>query len=200
MYTKYSIEEIKEKLKDCLSYERYIHSLGVMERAIELAEEYHLDKEKAEVAGLLHDCAKCLPAEELKKYEYLFDESEKLSKKTWHAPVGVEIAKTEYGVNDEEILSAIRWHTIGKKDMTDFEKIIFIADKIERRTRENDFRDKIEAALNERHNLDDAMLKSFKITIKSLLKRRLPICFQTVDVYNDLLDKTKVESNENSII
>ena len=200
MYTKYSIEEIKEKLKDCLSYERYIHSLGVMERAIELAEEYHLDKEKAEVAGLLHDCAKCLPAEELKKYEYLFDESEKLSKKTWHAPVGVEIAKTEYGVNDEEILSAIRWHTIGKKDMTDFEKIIFIADKIERRTRENDFRDKIEAALNERHNLDDAMLKSFKITIKSLLKRRLPICFQTVDVYNDLLDKTKVESTENSII
>ncbi len=200
MYTKYSIEEIKEKLKNCLTYERYIHSLGVMERAIELAEEYHLDKEKAEVAGLLHDCAKCLPAEELKSYEYLFDESEKLSKKTWHAPVGVQIAKTEYGVEDEEILSAIRWHTIGKKDMTDFEKIIFIADKIERRTRENDFRDKIEAALNEHHNLDDAMLKSFKITIKSLLKRKLPICFQTVDVYNDLLEKTRVNSNENSIV
>ena len=50
-----------------------------------------------------------------------------------------------------------------------------------------------ENALKERHNLDDAMLKSFKITIKSLLKRKLPICFQTVDVYNDLLEKTMVK-------
>ena len=74
--------------------------------------------------------------------------------------------------------------------MTDFEKIIFIADKIEQRTREADFREKIEKALNKRNNLDDAMLKSFKITIKSLLKRKLPICFQTIEVYNDLLEKT----------
>lgn len=198
MYTKYSIEEIKERLKNCLSYERYIHSLGVMECAVELAKEFKLDAEKAEVAGLLHDCAKCIPNNELKKYENMFSECEKLSTKTWHAPVGEYIAKTEYGVEDEEILSAIRWHTIGKIDMTDFEKIIFIADKIERRTRESDFREKIENALNERHSLDDAMLKSFKITIKSLLKRNLPICFQTVDVYNDLLEKVRIKPNENS--
>ena len=169
IYTKYSIEEIKEKLKECLSYERYIHSLGVMERAMELAQEYNLDVEKAQVAGLLHDCAKCLSKEELKSYKNLFEECECLSYKTWHAPVGALIADRDYGVTDKEIISAIRWHTIGKKDMTDFEKIIFIADKIERRTRENDFRKKIEDALNERHSLDDAMLKSFKITIKSLL-------------------------------
>ena len=192
MYTRYSIEEIKERLKSSLSYERYIHSLGVMERAVELAKEFNLDAEKAEVAGLLHDCAKCLPAEELLAHENMLSEGEKLSKKTWHAPVGVYIAKTEYGVEDEEILSAIRWHTIGKIDMTDFEKVIFIADKIERRTRESDFREKIESALNERHNLDDAMLKSFKITIKSLLKRNLPVCFQTIEVYNDLLEKVRI--------
>ena len=198
MYTKYSIDEIKEKLKNCLTFERYIHSLGVMECAVELANEYGLDAEKAETAGLLHDCAKCLSNDELQKYNDYFDECEKLSSKTWHAPVGAIIAKEEYGVTDEEILSAIRWHTIGKKNMTDFEKIIFIADKIERRTRESDFREKIETALNERHNLDDAMLKSFKITIKSLLKRKLPICFQTIDVYNDLLEKTLVKANENS--
>ena len=110
--------------------------------------------------------------------------------KTWHAPVGEIIAKRDYGVTDKEILSSIRWHTIGRINMTDFEKIIFIADKIEQRTREADFREKIEKALNKRNNLDDAMLKSFKITIKSLLKRKLPICFQTIEVYNDLLEKT----------
>ena len=189
MYTAFKIEEIQEKLKACLTYERYMHSLGVMEMAVKLAKEFNLDEDKAKVAGLLHDCAKCLSKEELEKYTDTFEECEKLSTKTWHAPVGAIIAKKDYGVTDKEILSAIRWHTIGKNDMTDFEKIIFIADKIEHRTRESDFREKIETALNERHNLDDAMLKSFKITIKSLLKRKLPICFQTIDVYNNLLER-----------
>ena len=92
----------------------------------------------------------------------------------------------------EEILSSIRWHTVGKKDMSDFEKIIFLADKIETRTREPKFRQKIEKTLNKTNSLDSALLKSFKITIKSLLKRKLPICFQTVDVYNDLLKKVLV--------
>ncbi len=190
MYTKFSIEEIKDKLKECLSYERYIHSLGTMEKAMELAQDFGCDVEKAQVAGLLHDCAKCISNDELEKSKDTFEDCEKLSAKTWHAPVGAYIAKRDYGVVDEEILSSIRWHTIGKKDMTDFEKIIFLADKIESRTREIEFRQKIEKALYKRHNLDDAMLKSFKITIKSLLKRKLPICFQTVDVYNYLLNKT----------
>ncbi len=193
MYTKYSIEEIKERLKESLSYERYIHSIGTMEKAMELAQEFGCDVEKAQVAALLHDCAKCIPDNELEKFKDNFEECEKLSPKTWHAPVGVFIAKNDYGVSDEEILSSIRWHTIGKKDMTDFEKIIFLADKIENRTREFKFREKIEKALDKRSCLDDAILKSFKITIKSLLKRKLPICFQTVDVYNDLLKKTEKE-------
>lgn len=195
MYTTYSIEEIKEKLHKCLNEERYIHSLGTMEMAMKLAEEYGCDKEKAQLAGLLHDCAKCLPNEELAKNEQYFEDCEKLSTKTWHAPIGALVAKTEYSVNDEEILSAIRWHTIGKKDMTDFEKIIFLADKIEHRTREIEFREKIESVLKETHSLDAAMLKSFKITIKSLLKRNLPICFQTIDVYNNLLEKVKLSAN-----
>ncbi|MCD7740490.1 MAG: bis(5'-nucleosyl)-tetraphosphatase (symmetrical) YqeK [Candidatus Gastranaerophilales bacterium] len=191
MYTKYSIEEIKEKLEKTLSYERYIHSIGTMEKAMQLAEEFNSDIEKAQLAGLLHDCAKCLSTEELETFKDNFEEYEKLSVKTWHAPAGAFIARRDYAITDEQILSAIRWHTIGKKNMTDFEKIIFIADKIEPRTRETEFRQKIEKALNKRHNLNDAMLKSFKITIKSLLKRKLPICFQTVDVYNDLLKKTE---------
>ena len=143
MFTKLSIDEIKEKLKLCLSEERYLHSVGTMEKAMELAQEFNLDVEKAQVAGLLHDCAKCLPDLELQKFSNMFDDCEKISVKTWHAPVGAFIAKNEYGVNDDEILSAIRWHTIGKKNMTDFEKIIFLADKIEHRTRELKYREKI---------------------------------------------------------
>ncbi len=186
-YTKYSTDELKQKLRSCLNEERYIHSLGVMEMAVKLAGEYNLNREKAEIAGLLHDCAKCLKNEELIKYSNLFEDCEKISSKTWHAPAGAIIAQKEYDINDEEILSAVRWHTIGRKNMSDFEKIIFLADKIEHRTREAGFREKIENVLNSSHNLDLALLKSFKLTIKSLLKRSLPVCYQTIDVYNSLI-------------
>ncbi len=188
MYTKYNIEQIKEKLKICLSAERYEHSIGTMEKAIELAKCFGENVQKAEIAGLLHDCAKCLTKEELKKYTKIFDECEKLSSKTWHAPVGAILAKEIYAIEDEQILSAIRWHTIGKKNMSDFEKIIFLADKIEDRTREIEYKMPIQQALNKNNNLDEAMLKSFELTICSLTKRKLPICFQTVDVYNSFLN------------
>ena len=98
MYTKYSIEEIKEKLKNCLNEERFLHSIGTMEMAMELAQKYGCDVEKAQVAGLLHDCAKCIPKNDLEKMQNSFEECEKLSEKTWHAPVGVIVAKEEYGI------------------------------------------------------------------------------------------------------
>ena len=83
--------------------------------------------------GLIHDCAKCLPNNEMQKAlsECVLVCGEADNPKTHHAPAGVVIAKKEFGVNDEEILSAIRWHTIGKLNMSLFEKIIFLADKIE---------------------------------------------------------------------
>lgn len=192
MFTKYSIEEIKEKLKSDLSEERYIHSLGTMEKAVELAKHYGYDVEKAQIAGLLHDCAKCLSNEELKKYESEFFECEKLSSKTWHAPVGAILIQKDFGVEDKEIISAVRFHTIGKVNMTSFEKIIFLSDKIETRTREIEYREKIERELYKNYNLDAGMLMSFELTIKSLLQRKLPICYQTIEVYNDLLEKLKI--------
>lgn len=191
MYTKYSIEQIKNELKASLNEERYIHSIGTMEKAMELARQFNCDVEKSQVAGLLHDCAKCFSKEKLLEHENTFEDCEKLSIKTWHAPVGAYVAKHSFGVVDEEILSAIRWHTVGKLNMTDFEKIIFLADKIEERTREEEFRIKIETVLNNTNSLDEAMLKSFEITIESLLIRKLPICYQTIDVYNNLLEKTQ---------
>ena len=191
LYTKYSVEETKEKLKNCLTPERYFHSEGVMETAVKLAQRFNCDREKAMTAGLLHDCAKCLADVELLKYKYCLSECEKESRKTWHAPIGALIAEKDYGVSDKEILSAIRFHTIGRKNMSDFEKIIFIADKIEPKTREPEYREPIEKALNMRNRLDDAVFESFKITIKSLADRELPICFQTIEVYNSLLSDIK---------
>ena len=150
-----------------------------------------MDENKAYLAGLLHDCAKCFSNEKLHdiiKNNLDVDESEMQNYKTLHAPVSAFIAEREFGVKDKEILSAIRWHTLGKMDMTEFEKIIFIADKIEPNTRDKDFSEKIRSLLNENDGLNKALLKCYKETIKSLCKRNLKICILTVEIYNKLQD------------
>lgn len=183
-YTKY-----KEWLKTNLNEERYEHSLGTAECAKELAIRFGLDAEKAYLCGLIHDCAKCFSNEELRASicdcSDLCD-GELVNPKTYHAPAGAILAKQELGVCDEEILSATRWHTLGKIEMTDFEKVIFIADKIEKRTRPIEYRGPIEKALEK--GLDNALLVCYGNTIKSLVDRNLKICKQTIDIYNNLLN------------
>lgn len=193
-YTDINIDSIKKWLKENLCEEKYLHSLGVMDAAEELAIRYNIDVEKAKIAGLIHDCAKCLPNEELldlmkNKYK-AYEECELINPKTWHAPVGAYVAQNELGIEDAEILSAIRWHTLGRVGMTDFEKIIYLADKIEQNTRDHKCRSEVITFLNEDKGLDKAILKCFQITIESLMKRNLTICHQTIDVYNELLVKT----------
>lgn len=178
-------------LKANLDEERFEHSIGVAEKAVQLAEMFGLDKGKAQLAGLVHDCAKCLPKDELAKIineNMTVEECELINPKTFHAPAGAYVAKHALGIDDEEILSAIRWHTIGYRNMTDFEKVVFIADKIEERTRPRDMIDYIAPYLKEENGLNKALLACYKLTIKSLVDRDLKICINTIDLYNELLD------------
>ena len=183
--------EILKWLKDNLNEERYIHTLGTAECARELAIKYRLDSEKAYLAGLLHDCAKCFSNDKLLDiiHKHLqVEECEMLNYKTLHAPVSAYIAEKEFHVTDKEILSAIRWHTLGKLDMTDFEKIIFLADKIEPNTRDKEYSSEIRSLLDEEKGLDKALLRCYKETIKSLVKRDLKIGILTIEIYNKLQD------------
>lgn len=180
-------------LKGNLDEERLLHSLGCAQEAAALAERFGLDSRKAYIAGLLHDCAKCLSKENLQeigaRLELEQDEFE--NTKVLHAPVSAYLAKEEFGIEDDEILSAIRWHTLGKKDMTNFEKVVFLADKIEPNTRDLDYRDRIMMLLhdeNGENGLNRALLVCFKETIKSLLARNLKICNSTVEIYNSMLN------------
>lgn len=194
-YTKVNEEEIKQWLKDNLNEERYIHSLGTAECARELADKFDLDKDKAYTAGLLHDCAKCFSNEKLLEIiqtNLNVEEAEMLNYKTLHAPVSAYYAKEKFGVDDKEILSAIRWHTLGQIDMSDFEKIIFLADKIEPNTRDKEYAAVIRSYLEEENGLNKALLKCYKETIKSLVKRDLKICLLTIEIYNKLEDLVNV--------
>ncbi len=172
--------KILEWLKNNLNEKRYIHTLGTADCAKELAKQFGLNQDKAYLAGLLHDCAKCFPNEELLDiiHKHLdVEECEMLNYKTLHAPVSAYIAETEFKITDKEILSAIRWHTLGRLDMTDFEKIVFIADKIEPNTRDEEYSTKIRELLSQENGLNKALLKCYKETIKSLVKRDLKFAF-----------------------
>lgn len=132
---KYDLLKITKKLKKYLDEDRLWHTLGVMNTAAALAMAHHADVEKAKLAGLLHDCAKCIPTKKklkiCKENHINVTEFELEHPVLLHAKVGAWVAKEKYDVYDEEILQAIIYHTTGSDDMSVLDKIIYIADYIE---------------------------------------------------------------------
>lgn len=187
--------KIKNWLKKRLKGEKYSHSIGAEETARELASKFNIDADKAAFAALLHDNAKYISADKMLEIVNennlpVFD-MEKETPKTLHSPVGAYIAQTELGIEDSEILNAIRYHTIGKVNMTDLEKIVFLADKIEPYTRDSKFREKVLTVLDQTNNLDEAVLLCYEATIKNLVNKRLLINIQTIEVWNSLVANLK---------
>lgn len=131
----YDLKLLQKQMKEELSEDRFEHTLGVMYTAESLAMRYGIDMTKAAVAGLLHDCAKCIPNSQkirlCKKHGIEVTENEEKNPSLLHAKLGALLAQKAYGVEDPEILSAIRWHTTGKPDMSMLEMIIYMADYIE---------------------------------------------------------------------
>lgn len=130
-----NLGEIKSDLKHVLKESRYLHTLGVLQTAEDLAKKHGCNLVKARYAALLHDCAKCTDEEEqiriCAKYGVPVSESELNNHALLHAKCGVVFARNKYGVTDEEILHAISYHTTGCVNMSLLDKIIYIADYIE---------------------------------------------------------------------
>ena len=179
-------EEIKEKLKKSLSEKRYIHILGVADEAKRLAKLYGADEDRAYLAGILHDCAKETdkPIKRCSDLGVELDDIMKLNKGLIHGPLGAELARIDFGINDEEILSAIRWHTVGMAGMTLLEKIIYIADFTEI-NRDFDGVGELRRVAN--YDLDSAILLSIAQHLKVLAKRGAAIHPNTILLWNDLI-------------
>lgn len=128
-------EVIQEKLKQTLDEPRFEHIIGVMYTAGCMAMAHNADINQAMLAGLLHDCAKCMTHEErlvlCEKNNVLVTSSELENKALLHAKAGAILAKMEYDIKDVDILHAIAVHTTGEPDMNTLDKIIYIADYIE---------------------------------------------------------------------
>ena len=135
------MKKIKKYLKKHLTKDRYHHTLGVASTAVAMAMRYNPDPrnsnfiKRAELAGLLHDCAKCMDNNKklriCEKNNLSCSSFEKSHPYLLHGKVGAYIAQTKFKIEDNDILQAITWHTTGRPDMSLLEKIIFIADYIE---------------------------------------------------------------------
>ncbi len=182
-----------EKLKAVLKPERYEHSLGVMETAGDMAARFGMDVGQARVAGILHDCAKNIAQEEAyqlcDKYGVVLDEVSRQSYGLVHQYLGAALARAEYGIEDEEILSAIRCHTTGKANMGSLDKVLYLADFTEPNRDKEPFTGLAELRALCKTDLDAAMRYALEISIKSIADRGRMMHMDTVYAWNWILGK-----------
>ena len=130
--SEFNILKMQEKLKKYLDEDRFTHTQGVMYTSAALAMRYGEDVRKAQAAGLLHDCAKCIPNEKkisiCEKNGIPISDAERINPFLLHAKAGAQIAKDKYKITDPDILNAIASHTTGRPGMSLLEKIVYIAD------------------------------------------------------------------------
>ena len=129
------IRKIRKNMEKTLDRKRFEHTLGVAYTATALAMCYQVDLNKAQTAGLLHDCAKCISDEKkiaiCTKHNIQINAIELNNPFLLHAKVGSYMAMKKYNIHDPDIINAILNHTTGRPGMSELEKIIYIADYIE---------------------------------------------------------------------
>lgn len=180
------IAAFREQLQTQLSPDRYEHTISVSYICMALAMRYGYDIQKAELAGLLHDCAKCFSnqalIEKCQEQGILLTQEELDAPAVIHAKYGAWLAQHQYGIEDKEILDAIACHTTGKPEMNLLDKILYIADYIEPR------RDKAVNLTQMRvlafQNLEQTMFEILSGTLEYLEKKGAKIDSMTLDAYH----------------
>lgn len=182
------LSAVELELENLLDKPRLTHSAGVRSTAVQMARRYGVDTEKAALAGLLHDLAKPLTEGDLLKlagdFDILIDTVDREYPPLLHAPVGAELARRKFGIEDPEVLGAIRWHTTGRQGMSLLEAIIYLADYIEpgRKFTGVQTMRRLEAK-----SLRAAILYSMDSTIRYLLRSGRSVHPNTLLARNDIL-------------
>ena len=183
-------EEAIELVKNKLPEHRFMHTLGVYEAALALAEHYGEDSEKAGLAAILHDYAKNTDKKTLSLWIQASDYPDKIlnwNPVVWHGFAAAYIMKEKFNIQDQDVLDAIAYHTTGHKNMNRLAKIVYLADMIEKG---RDFPGVEQLRRLACMDLDQAMLQATKNTIQHLLDSEETIAPYTIEIYNVLL-KTK---------
>lgn len=185
------MDSIKDYIEKNLSEKRRTHVYGVVETARSLAEKYGCDRDKAEAAALFHDMFRSTPVEELNMYvrQLNLDDVYIDNANLAHGPIAAVIMKRDYGIDDEDVLNAVRYHTTGREGMSTLEKVIYLADAIEP-GRSYPAVDELRKLAEV--SLDQACLASMERSINYISERGLFLHEDTIKARNYLLGK---ESN-----
>lgn len=189
--------EMIKKLQKTQKERRFSHTMGVVSEAERLAPRFGVGVEKARITALLHDCAKNLDekcGEDFsalcQKYGVTLDEYAKHERALIHAFLGKEVARQEYGIEDNEILEAIYYHTTAKPDMTPLEKLIYIADMTEPgRTIEqaDEIRRLVEI------DVDEALIYAIGCSIKHVIRKGTLVHPYSVHALNYLIEHRRAK-------
>ena len=182
----YDFDKYEKLIEQRLSPYRYTHSMNVAKRAVELAKLNGVDEKKAYLAGVLHDIIKETDFDEQEKYiEREPTPLEKSNKMVYHQMSGAGYVKKELGIDDEEILSAIRYHTTGHSNMTKFEMVIYLADLT---SAERNYPDVEEVRKIANASLYEGMLTACSFTVCDLVNKKRLVHPDTLNCYNWVLD------------
>lgn len=188
------LKRIRKKMEKTLDPKRFEHTLGVTYTAAALAMCYQADINKAQVAGLLHDSAKCMDNDKkisiCQKHNIQMNEIEKQNPFLLHAKVGSYIAMKKFGINDPDIINAILNHTTGRPGMSTLEKIIYIADYIEPGRKQAPNLTEVRKLAFQ--NLDDALLKILENTLSYLEESSEVIDPMTRKTYEYYLEQSNL--------
>ena len=181
-------KEAKELVRSRLSDKRYEHTLNVKKMAVKLAKRYGADKDKAALAALLHDSAKEISKDEMRaimrEYPQYAEGGEERPTPVWHGVCAAILARTQWGVTDEAVLSAIACHTAGKPGMSKLDKIVYLADMT---SKERDWPGVNKLRKLELKDLDAAMLVALERTNEFVRSQGKPLDPMSKAAYEDIL-------------
>jgi predicted HD superfamily hydrolase involved in NAD metabolism len=188
-----SIDQVRTRLGETVSAETRGHVERTAKVARELAVAHGVDPDRAELAALVHDVADALSERELmsraERYGMYASLTEARVPRLLHAPVGAEILKQDWGITDDEILDAVRFHITGASVMSPLVKVVFVADKIE------PLRDQHYGGLEQirelaYRDLDEAILKLYAWRMSSLAQANQQVAEEFVTSRNALIEQT----------
>lgn len=182
------IKKYIDIIRPFMGDKRFTHCVNVSKEAVRLAKKYGADEEKAAIAGVLHDITKEFSEEKqlqiFLRNDIMLSDVEQKTPKLWHAISGSVYIKNELGINDEDIINAVRYHTTARAGMSTLEKVIFLADFT---SEERDYPDVDIIRQKAEISLEEGMLYGIQFTISKLLERQGYLSEDAIDAYNEIL-------------
>lgn len=178
-----------EIIRPMLKQKRFEHSLNVAQQAVFLAHIHGEDEQKAYIAGILHDICKNMSQNEqlqwLEKSAIILDNSLRLQPPVWHGFAAAEYIRQVLKIEDEDIINAVRYHTVARAKMSRLEQIIYLADLT---SKERDYPDVEKMRRLSECSLREGMKEALVFAVKNQAEKRLPLCRDTVLAYNEYLN------------